>query len=68
MKNSSFSLAQDLLQSIDRLNKAISDEVDWFIVYLQEADEEKKKFYYSIHLSKEKKRIQIAKEEYERLK
>jgi hypothetical protein len=49
-----------ILNGSGQLIKAIDDEVDWFIAYLQEKDKQKKAFYFSIFKSKQDKRIVLA--------
>lgn len=56
----------ELLESIEKVIKAIDDVLDWFIVYKDETDPAKKKFYAAMHESKENKLMQIAKEEGEK--
>jgi len=56
----------ELLESIEKVIKAIDDEIDWFIAYIQESDSAKKKFYAAMCESKENKLRQIAKEEGEK--
>lgn len=51
-----------MLRQIEDMKKAIDDEVDWYIAYLEEKDPSKKKFYFSMFESKQQKRIELAKE------
>jgi len=52
----------ELLQSIKKVNDAIDEEVDWFLIHMYEKDKEKKEIYRLIYLSKKKKLSKIAKE------
>ena len=58
----------ELLKSIDRLCKAIDNEVDWFLVSSTEKDLKRKSFAKNMFIEKQKETRQMAKEEYERFK
>lgn len=58
----------ELLKSIERLTKAIDDEVDWFLVSSSEKYLKRKQFAKNMFIEKQKETKQIAKEEYERFK
>lgn len=50
----------NILSGIGQLTKAINDEIDWFIAYTREKDKQKKAFYFTIFLSKQDKRVELA--------
>lgn len=56
------------LKSIDKLIKAIDDEVDWYLASSREKDLKRKEFARKMFLEKQKGTKQTAKEEYERFK
>lgn len=56
----------ELLKSIDKLVKAIDDEVDWFLVSSNEKDLKRKEFARKMFFEKKKETKSIAKEEYEK--
>ena len=57
-----------LLQNIWKLQHAIDDELDWFIASLTEKDQKRRELARTIHLEKQRKREQIAKEAHEQFK
>jgi len=57
-----------LLQNIGKLSKAIDDEVDWYIASFTEKDPKRKALARNIFYQKQKERINLAKEVYERSK
>lgn len=50
------------LSNIGKMQKAIDDEIDWYLAYLDEQEPRKRAFYFSIFQSKQDKRIELAKE------
>ena len=58
----------ELLRSIDKLTRAIDDEVDWYLVSTNEKDLKRREFAKKMFLEKQKETRQLAKEEYERFK
>jgi hypothetical protein len=57
-----------LLENIGKLSKAIDDEVDWYIASFTEKDPKRRVLARNFFYEKQKERVQLAKEAYERFK
>ncbi|PIY72304.1 hypothetical protein COY87_01665 [Candidatus Roizmanbacteria bacterium CG_4_10_14_0_8_um_filter_33_9] len=54
-----------LLSDINQLKIAIDKEVDWFLAYTEEKDQNRKKLYESVYLSKQEAVSKLAKKFYD---
>ena len=54
-----------LLSDINTLKQAINKETDWFLAYTEEKDQNRKKLYESVYLSKKELLSKLAKKFYD---
>ncbi|MEK7622304.1 MAG: hypothetical protein AAB430_00405 [Patescibacteria group bacterium] len=54
-----------LLSDINQLKIAINKETDWFLAYTEEKDQNRKKLYESVYLSKQEAVSKLAKKFYD---
>lgn len=57
-----------LLESIGKMVKAVDDEIDWFIASFTEKETKRRALARIYFYEKQKERVQLAKEVYERNK